>query len=310
MTKPRPFRFAYGQARAASRAEWIEEAKRAEDNGYATFHVPDHLGALSPTVALQSVAEQTSLRIGHYVLNNDFRNPVLVAQEASTLDLLSDGRLELGLGAGWNIPEYEAAGIPFDRAPVRIRRLDESAQILRRLFAGEEVTFEGEFYTVRDHTQAPLPPQGGELPLLIGGNGDKLLSVAARHATIVGITGFTIRPEGPQLTHFGREALAERIEFVRERAGERADDLEFNILVQRCEVGRDRTTIADEWAAEDGAQLSAEEIHDSPFMLAGTVDQVVDELSEMRERTGASYITVLGRRAQGFEAVVERLAGR
>ncbi len=308
-THHHPFRFAYGHGRATSRKDWIDEAKRAEDQGYATFHVPDHLGALSPTVALQSVAEVTSLRIGHFVLNNDFRNPALVAQEAATLDLLSDGRLELGLGAGWNLPEYEASGIQFDAAPVRIRRMEESAQILRRLFAGEEVTYAGEFYTVRNHTQDPLPPQGGDLPLLIGGNGDKLLSVAARQATIIGITGFTIRPEGPQLTHFGREQLAERTAFVRDRAGSRASDLEFNILVQRCEVGRDRSMIAEEWAAEEGAQLTAEQIHDSPFMLAGTVDQVVDELTEIRERTGVSYITVAGQRAEGFETVVERLAG-
>ena len=308
MTGVRPFRFAYAEARAETRGDWVEAAKRAEDFGFSTFHVPDHLGALSPAVALQSVAEQTSLRIGQFVLNNDFRNPVLVAQEAATLDLLSDGRLELGLGAGWNIPEYEAAGISFDRASVRIRRLDESAQILSRLFAGEEVSFEGEFYAIREHKQIPLPPQGGDLPILIGGNGDKLLTVAAKRASIVGITGFTIRPAGPKMTHFGRETLAERTAFVQQKAGERASRLELNILVQRCEVGRDRSEIAQEWAAEDDSQLSADQILDSPFMVAGTVEQVVEELTDLRRYTGVSYVTVIGRRAKGFEKVVEQLA--
>jgi probable F420-dependent oxidoreductase len=248
------------------------------------------------------------IRVGTYVLNNDFRHPLLVAQEAASVDLLSDGRLLLGLGAGWNIPEYTEAGIPFDGAGTRIARLEESVTILKRLFAGHAVTFNGDHYTITEHTLEPAPPQGAALPILIGGNGDKLLAVAARHADIVGFTGFTIRPEGVQPGHVTRAGLDDRIEHVRHEAGERFAGIELNLLVQRAEITDDRAGRAGEIATEMEGP-SAEEILDSPFVQLGTVDEIATDLLSLRQDLGVSSFTVFDGRSKGFDGVVTRLAG-
>jgi len=309
----RNFRFALSRSRVDSRAEWVEFARRTEDLGYDLLMVADHLGALGPFPALQAAADATErLRIGTNVLNNDFRNPLLVAQETATIDLLSGGRFELGMGAGWNIPEYEQAGIPFDSAGVRIARLEESVAVLRRLFAGEQVDSTGEHYQITSHTLDPLPPQGAALPILIGGNGNRLLGVAGRHATVVGFTGFTIRPQGPVPSHFTRSGLADRIEVVRAAAGKRFSELELSVLVQRVEVTNDPTSAAEELATSfadgGGSAPSPDEILDSPFALLGSVDQICERLQSIREELGVATFTVFDARSAGFDAVVARLA--
>lgn len=310
----RLFRFGLGKSRAKDAGEYLAAAARAEGAGYDVMLCADHLGALSPTVALASVAQTTErLRLCALVLNNDFRHPALVAQEAATIDLLSGARYELGIGAGWNIPEYTESGIEFERAGVRIDRMSESIEILERLLAGDVVSFSGEHYTITDHQLDPLPPQGSALPMLVGGNGPKVLGVAARRADIIGLTGFSMTPEGPNLSHLAVPAIGERIAYVREQAGARADGLEFNALVQHCEATGDRRavarTLAHEMSAESGHLVDPDVLLDSPFFLFGTSAQLVEQLQEIREKTGISYFTIRADGSEGFDAVVEELSG-
>src|SRR5713101_2957745 len=191
----KPFRFGVILRSAASRADWADKARKVEALGYAVLTVPDHLANLvAPMPALASAAEATTrLRIGTMVLNNDFRHPVLVAREAATLDLLSDGRLELGLGAGHMRSEYEQAGLGFDSGATRVERLAEAVAIVKRLLTGEKVSFVGRHSRVTDHTVYPLPVQRPRPPILIGGHAERLLAVAAREADIVGWKGITFR---------------------------------------------------------------------------------------------------------------------
>jgi probable F420-dependent oxidoreductase len=180
----KPFRFAVNVRSAGSWSEWAEKARRLEAIGYDLLNVPDHLADLpAPFPALVAAAAATTrLRVGTNVLNNDLRHPVLVAREAATVDLLSGGRLRLGLGAGSIRAEYEEAGLDFDRGAVRVARLAEAVAIVKGLFGGERLTFAGKYYRVRDHLIAPLPVQRPRPPLLIGGNGRRLLSLAASEA--------------------------------------------------------------------------------------------------------------------------------
>jgi len=296
---------------ADSQRDFTEAAKRAEDQGYSILLVPDHLGAFSPAVAVTAAAAATkTLRVGSFVLNNDFRHPTIVAQETATIDLLTDGRYELGIGAGWNKPEYDESGVVYDRGSVRIRRMEESITILRKLFAGETVTFEGEFYTVTEHTLRPLPPQGADLPVLIGGNGNKMLTAAAQHADIIGLTGFTMVRGVPQMSHFTTDQLSERVAFVRDQLGDRAEHAEFNALIQRAVITDDPTAAAEEFRSnwgEDAPPLEA--ILNSPFVLFGPAESIADQIRSIRDRIGISYWVAPGARAEGFEAVVEILAG-
>lgn len=311
----RPFRFGLGKTLASSAAEYREAAHRAEGSGYDVMLCADHLGALSPTVALATVAGATSrLRVSPFVLNNDFRNPLLMAQEAATLDLLSDGRFEMALGAGWNKPEYDQAGIGFDRAGLRIQRLEESVTILKRLLAGETVSFESDNYTISEHTLNPQPPQGADLPLMIGGDGDRVLAVGARHASIVGMTGIRVSVDGVDFTNFTTAGAANRIDHIRREAGERADRIELNSLVQRVEITNDRRgaaqTIVDRWQETSAvAGPGVDDVLESPFMLLGTVSQVTDQLRTIRSQLGLSYFVVRADGSEEFDAVVEELTG-
>src|SRR5438445_5705797 len=178
----KPFRFGVIVRSAGSRAEWVDQARKLEDLGYSSLTVPDHLAeTFAPMPALVSAAAATkTIRAGTTVLNNDFRHPVLVAREAATVDLLTDGRLELGLGAGHMKHEYDQAGLTFDPPAVRVARMTESAEIIRRLLSGEEVTFHGQHYHVEQHRSYPVPAH--RVPLLIGGNGRGVLRCAARLA--------------------------------------------------------------------------------------------------------------------------------
>lgn len=307
------FGFGLSSARASSADEWLSQVRHAEQVGYEVLHVPDHLGSLSPTAALAAAAVVTErIRLGAYVLNNDFRHPLLVAQEATTIDLLSNGRLELGLGAGWNVPEYEQAGIEFERATRRIERLEESAKILRRLVAGEEVSFRGRYYTITSHTLIPPPPQGASLPFVIGGNGNRLLGVGGRHADIVGFTGFTIKPAGAIPSHFSPQGLADRIDIVRDAAGERFENLQLSVLVQYAAVTNDAEAeahrLANEWAEDGPDAPSAKEMLASPFVLIGTVGEILSEVRRLRDTLGITRFTVFASRSPRFEEVVRASA--
>ncbi len=309
----KPFRFGVIVRSGGSRAEWVDQARKVEDLGYSSLTVPDHLAEmLAPMPALVSAAAATkSIRIGTTVLNNDFRHPVLVAREAATVDLLTDGRLELGLGAGYVKAEYEQAGLRFDPGGARVERLAEAAVIVKRLLAGEQVTFIGQHYRVTEHKIHPLPVQQPHPPILIGGNGPQLLTLAATEADIVGLTGITFRRGGtePDLSGWKARGVDDRVKLVRDAAGDRYERLELNALVQRVIVTDDRRKAAEE-LTRGWTQLSAEEILQSPYALVGTVDQLVEDLQARRARWGMSYVVTHGPYVDALARVVARLAGK
>ena len=262
--------------------------------------------------ALVSAAEATkALRVGTNVLNNDFRHPVLVAREAATVDLLTEGRLQLGLGAGYMQSEYEQAGLTFDTGGTRVSRLAEAVTIIKGLLSGDEVSFAGRYYRVTGHRVQPLPLQRPHPPIVIGGNGPLLLTLAAREANIVGLSGITFRRGGtaPDISGWKVSGVDERIGLLKAIAGDRYPRLELNVLVQRVVVTDDRRGAAEE-LARHWRQLSPEEILQSPYVLIGTVAQMVEDLQTRRVRWCMSYFTVFEAYLMAFAPVVAELAGR
>ena len=308
----RPFRFGVNARTVDGASQWTERARTLEDVGYATLNLPDHLAPmLAPMPALAAAAAATRrLRVGTMVVNNDFRHPVLLAREAATLDLLSGGRLELGIGAGHMKSEYDEAGLAFERGNIRVARLAEAVAILKGLLAGEAVTFHGKHYRVTGHTIHPRPIQRPRPPILIGGNGPRLLTLAAAEGDIVGLTGITFAGGGlaPDLSGFRAAAVDERMRLVRQAAGARMDQLELSALLQRVIVTDDRRGAAEElcrrWTA-----LSVEDVLGSPFVLLGTVDEIEADLLARRRRWGLSYYVVQEPWADALTPVVARLAG-
>jgi probable F420-dependent oxidoreductase len=307
------FRFGVNVGPSRSRAEWVEKARKLEDLGYATLSVPDHLANFfAPMPALISAAEATkNLRVGTNVLNNDFRHPVLVAREAATVDLLTEGRLQLGLGAGHMQSEYDQAGLGFDSGGIRVERLAEAVTLLKGLLKGEQVTFAGRYYRVTGHTIYPLPVQRPHPPILIAGNGRNLLSLAAREADIVGFSGISFRRGGavPDISGWRVSEVDKRIQLVRDVAGDRYAGLELNALLQRVVVTDYRRQAAEELASR-WTQLSPEEILQSPYVLIGTVDQLVEDLQSRRKRWGISYYVIFEPYVDAFAPILTRLVGR
>lgn len=310
----KPFRFGVSIWHAQSRAAFVEKARKVEALGYDTLTLPDHLtDRIAPIPALISAADATTrLRVGTNVLNNDFRHPVLVAREAASVDLLTDGRLQLGLGAGSIRSEYEQAGLAFDRGATRVERLGEAVTIIKALLRGEQVTFAGRHYHVTGHGIAPLPVQKPHPPILIGGNGAHLLTLAAREAEIVGLSGLTFREGGavpPDLSGWRASGVDDRVRLVRETAGaERYARLELNALVQQVVVTDDRRQAAEDMAGR-WAQLRADEFLQSPYVLIGTIDQMVTDLQARRQRWDISYYVIHEPYLDAFAPVVARLAG-
>lgn len=309
----RPFRFGVNVRTADSRSAWADKARKVESLGFSTLLIPDHLTDLMPPLlSLVSAAEATSsLRLGTFVLNNDFRHPVLVAREAAALDLLSAGRLELGIGAGHMQAEYVQAGIPFDRASIRIARLAEAVQVIKPLLAGEIASLDGLYYTVRDHHAFPPAVQRPRPPILIGGNGPKLLSVAAREADIVGFTGLGFPRGGSAVDVSGFKAASvdERVAWVRAEAGPRFAALELNALIQRVIPTDDARGVAAELAANFPA-LTVDDVLETPYLLLGTVDEMEAALRTRRERWGISYWVTHEPFLDQFAPVVARLSGQ
>jgi probable F420-dependent oxidoreductase len=307
-----PFRFGLQVLAAGSRAALVERARRAEDLGFDIVQAADHLDdVLPPLVSLATVAGATSsLRVGTLVLNNDLRHPVVLAREAAALDLLSDGRLELGVGAGHGETEYRSAGIPFDRAGVRIDRLGESLAVLDGLLRGEEVTHAGTHYAVTGATVFPRPVQAPRPPVLVGGGGRRVLALAARRADVVGLTGTgPTRADGRNHvpSHWAPAAVDEQVAHVRaEAAAAGRPRPELHALVQVVTVTDDRRS-ALEAVHRHLPELSIEDLEGTPFLLVGSVAAIVEQLQAARERWGLSYVTV--RDEDAIAPVVARLAG-
>jgi len=252
----------------------------------------------------------TTLRLGALVFCNDYRHPVVLAKEAATLDLLSDGRLELGIGAGWMTADYEAAGISLDRPGVRIERMAEAVTIVKGLLADEPCSFVGVHYTIAELDGRPKPVQRPHPPILIGGGGRHILSVAAREADIIGLN-IDLRA-GRIDDHAGPTATAasthEKLRWIREVAGDRFADIELQIRVHLAAVTDDRPAMAAALGPAFG--LSPEQALHSPHALAGSIDQIVDDLEARREEFGISYIGLSAAAVDEMAPVVARLAGR
>ena len=305
MTTLRPFRFALQAVPTASRSAWHDLARQAEDLGFATLQMPDHLGLPDPFTPLVSAADvTTTLRVGTLVLNNELHNPVLLARQAATVDLLSDGRLELGLGTGYALDEHQAMAVPLSPPGERVRRLSAAVAIVKKLLAGDAAA--DDVYGVHTESLGVTPVQRPHPPILVGGHGRRVLDLAAREAQIVQLTGLehaadgTITPGG-----FQRATIEERVGWLREVAGARFDDLELSALVQRTVVGDAAAAEVDELAERFG--FTADDLQGSPFVLLGTVDDIVEKLLGLRERLGISYVTV--READAFAPVLARLSG-
>ena len=311
MSKPRPFRFGVQEHRAPNAKAWKDKARQVETLGYAALYLPDHFtDQLGPIAALMAAADATTrLRVGSLVFDNDYRHPVVLAKEAATLDVLSDGRFDLGLGAGWMATDYEQAGIPYDSPGTRISRMKEGLKIIKGMFAGEPFTFSGEHYQVKGIQGSPRPVQKPHPPILLGGGGHRMLNLAAREADIVNVN-FDLR-EGQVNRDLVRTGLAEatdeKLRWIREAAGDRLDRIELSVTIFLANITDDRESVATVMAAGVGAE--PKDILAMPHFLIGTVDEVVDDLQRRRERYGISYVIVPGEADEAFAPVVARLAG-
>lgn len=316
MGKNAGFRFGIVGSTDPSGDSWLDYARRAEDLGYATFLVDDHLDrTVSPFAALGAVAAATrSLRFGTLVLGNDFRHPVAVAKEAATLDVLSGGRLELGLGTGYAAEDYRRTGIPIDPPSVRVSRFEEALQIIKGAFAHDPFTFSGDYYQIAELSLLPKPVQKLHPPIVVGGGSRRMLSLAGREADIVSINIRTTPEGGFDFTSMTPAATAQKVEWVRQAAGARFDELELNMLGIPVAVTDDRQGMAAEITAAWGfaeAGVSPEDLLAWPATLIGSVNELVEKLESVRERYGISYVALIGaHQIEAFAPVVAQLAGR
>ena len=318
MTRPRPFRFGVFGEDARTPTVLLETARRAEDAGYSTFLIRDHFidepfgHQLAPLTALTAVATTTTrLRVGSLVFSNDYRHPAVLAKEIATLDALSNGRVELGLGAGFSKAEYDRAGLAFDPPGVRVDRLEESIHVLKGLFGERPFTFTGKHYSVTDLEGYPKPVQRPHPPLLIGAAGTRMLSIAAREADIIGFQTVSTSRGAVTNDPSGRvaAAVAQRVEHVRRIAAERFERIELS-LVATVVLADQRRPVAERLARQHGwSGLSSEQVLEMPSVFIGSLDHVADEMRARRERYGFSYYVILDRAMTATAPLVARLAG-
>ena len=311
MSKMRAFRFGVQEHGVPSAKAWQDKARLVESLGYSSLYLPDHFtDQLGPVAALMAAADATTtLRVGSLVFDNDYRHPAVLAKEAATIDLLSDGRFDLGLGAGWLASDYEQAGIPFDGPGKRISRMEEALQIIKGLFAGGKFTFTGAHYQIKDLEGSPLPVQKPHPPILLGGGGRRMLRLAAREADVINVN-FDLR-EGRVSRELVRTGLAEatdeKLGWIKDAAGDRFDRIELSVTIFFANVTDDRESVASVMAPGLGA--SSADVLDMPHFLIGTVDQLVEDIKRRRDRYGMSFVIVPGEVAELFAPVVAQLAG-
>ena len=308
----KPFEFGVQVGGDLNATDFRAVAKKTEDLGYATLYMPDHFidTQLAPMVGLAMAAEATStLRVCALVLDNDYKHPAITAKEVATIDVLSDGRAELGIGAGWMQVDYDALGLPYDSAGTRIARLEEALAVIKGAWASGSYSFAGDHYTITDYNGLPTPVQQPGPPILIGGGGPKVLQLAGREANIVGINP-NLRA-GRITNDAASDSVADMIEkkigWVREGAGARFEEISLQIRYFFMVVTDDRQTLMESMAP--AFDLTVDEALNSGITLVGTVDEICDQLVERRERWGVSSVVVGNDNYESFAPVVERLAG-
>jgi len=315
LTDVRPFRFLANASEIVTGSELVDRARRAEDMGYHALVVPDHLlGQLSPIVAMTTIVAATStLRVSAFVMNNDLRHPAVVGQDLASIDVLSGGRLDVAIGAGWNKPEYDAIGLAFDPAPMRQARLAESITVLKGVFSGASFSFSGEHYTITDYTGEPVPVQRPYPPFFVGGGGRRTLGLAAREANIVGLAP-RIQSNGVlDARSMTLDATRQKIDWVREAAGDRFASLAFNVypstwpVTVTDDLRAEARRVIDHLSAKTGVELTEEDVIDSPHLFIGSVDRLVEKFLQLREELGISSI-LLGD-IEVLAPVLERLRG-
>jgi probable F420-dependent oxidoreductase len=309
----KPFRFGVQVSEAASGADWRDQARRIEDLGYSTLYMPDHFvdTRLAPLPAMAvAAAHTTTLRVCALVFGNDYKHPAVLAKEMATIDVLSDGRVDLGLGAGWMRADYDALGLPYDPAGVRIDRLAEALHVVRGCWARHDVpfTFHGRHYTVTDYVAVPEPVQE-RIPILVGGGGPKVLRLAGRDADIVGINpnlrAGTVTDDAVK-TSLAAETR-QKVAWVREGAGARFDELELQIRYFLAAVTDDAQRLAA--AVAPGFGITPDDVLASGVALVGTEPEIVEVLERRREEWGVSNVVIGGDQVESFAPVVARLAG-
>ncbi len=309
MAAPRPFRFGAKATKAPSAQAWADLARQAEDLGYVSFQIDDHFpGQLSPVPAIMAAAcATTTLKVGTLVAGVDFRNPVVFAKEAATIDLLSEGRFMMGIGAGWLKDDYAIAGIDQADADTRIARLSEAVDIFRGMWGEGSFSYSGEHFKVAEVDGRPKPVS--DIPILIGGGGQKILSLAAQKADIVGvnpkIVARSINPAS--MATAAADVVDQKIAWVKEAAGDRFDQLELQLQVFVTVVTDDPGSVAEKLAPAFG--LPPEVVLQAPYFQLGTVDQITENLQGLRERWGISYIAFQQDATAAMAPVVERLTG-
>jgi probable F420-dependent oxidoreductase len=329
MSEQRPFRFSLQSFNTSSPQSWRELINKTEALGYSTFFLADHFLSAGPAMdstyhppqmlaAVPAIAmalqQTTTLRVGCRVFCNDYRNPVMLAKEAATMDYLSEGRLEFGIGAGWIKAEYDAIRLPFDEFPERLARTEEFVHAYKAFMAGQPLELEGDFINWSGFAGTPMPAQSPYPPLMIGGGSKKILGFAGREADIVSLN-FNNRTGmlGPDGMNSGlAAATAKKIEWIKEGAGKRFHDIEL-------EIGAYNTIITDHQDATataigEALGMSAADIPSHPHCLIGSIDYMCEELEQRRERYGISYIAVLddgeNNMVEAFAPVVKRLSGK
>lgn len=308
----RPFRFGVQVSHASSAKEWADLARKSEDAGYDVLTMPDHFtNQLAPVPALMAAANATTtLRIGALVFDNDYKHPVVLAKELATMDLLCDGRTEIGLGAGWMISDYEQAGITYDSPKVRIDRFIEGLSVIRGALGPDAFSFSGDYYTISQYNGLPKPVQQPLPPILIGGGGPRVLGFAAREADIVGINGtMTAGVVGAEaISTMTAASVDEKVALVAKAGSHRLSEIELNIRTFFVKVTDDRASTIN--AISSMFSVPAELIDTSPFALIGSVDACIEQLLERREKWGFSYTIVGAENIDECAPIVAALRGK
>ncbi len=318
MTRSHPFRFGVIGEQMSSAEAWGRTARQAEQLGYSTLFIRDHFisdpfgDQFAPMIALMAAADATkTLRVGSLVLDNDYRHPVVLAKEAATLDVLSHGRFELGLGAGWAKTEYQQAGMSFDAPGIRVGRLEEAVRVIKGLFADEPLTFSGSYYHIDQLNGYPKPIQQPHPPILIGGSGRRMLALAAREASTIGILNgdYSSGIEIDDPLKRSPEAMTEKIQWIRQAAGERFDQVVLNMVIAPI-LTSDQRQGAEQCARQHGwTSIRPEEVLEMPSIFIGTVEEIGEQMHARRERYGFSYYIVSDADMEAIAPIVTRLAG-